>query len=181
MKFPFDDMLPTYEINSPLRRAAFMAETHHESQGFTRIEENLNYGTQGLIRTWPQHFTIKNAPTYAHKPQMIASRAYANRMGNGPESSGDGWTFRGRGLIQITGRENYDAFAAFKGISLADAILYLGTADGALESACWFWQTRRLNAWADQGDIGAITKRINGGYHGLEEREQLYQRYLSHG
>lgn len=181
MKFPFNEMLPKYEIDTPLRRAAFMAQVHHESAGFTRIEENLNYSARGLMNTWPSLFNAKNAAAYAHKPQLIASRAYANRMGNGPESSGDGWTFRGRTLIQITGKDNYSAFASYKGMSLPDAVLYMGTAEGALEAPCWFWKTRGLNAFADQGDIRAITRRINGGYNGLAEREQLYQRYLTHG
>lgn len=97
MKFDFDKFLPQYQITTPRRRAAFLAQCHHESQGFTRIAENLSYGTQALIRCWPSHFNAKNAGCYAHQPAKIANRAYANRMGNGPEKSGDGWLFRGRG------------------------------------------------------------------------------------
>jgi putative chitinase len=178
MKFDFQKLLPQYEINTPLRRAAFMAQVHHESAGFTRIEENLNYSTQGLIRTWPGSFHIKNAGVYAHQPQKIANRAYANRMGNGPESSGDGWRYRGRGLIQITGKSNYSAFASYKGMSPGDVVLYLGTPDGALESACWYWKTHNLNQYADQRELEAITRKINGGLNGLNERNALFHQYL---
>ena len=178
MKFDFDKFLPQYQITTPRRRAAFMAQCHHESQGFTRISENLSYGTKALIRCWPSHFNAKNAGAYAHQPAKIANRAYANRMGNGPESSGDGWLFRGRGLIQITGREMYRAFAKFKGMSLGDVIAYLGTADGALESACWFWSKFGLNPYADRGDIKGMTRIINGGLNGLDDRVALYHRYL---
>jgi len=178
MKFPFEKILPKYGITTPRRRAAFLAQCHHESAGFTRIEENLNYSTQGLIKTWPGDFDAKNAGVYAHQPQKIANRAYANRMGNGPEKSGDGWHFRGRGLIQITGRSNYSAFASFKGMSLDEVVSYLETADGALESACWFWKTHGLNIFADSGSFREITHRINGGYNGEAEREALYHQYL---
>lgn len=178
MKFDFDKFLPRYQITTPRRRAAFLAQCHHESQGFTRIAENLSYGTQALIRCWPNHFNTKNAGCYAHQPAKIANRAYANRMGNGPEKSGDGWLFRGRGLIQITGREMYEAFAKFKGMGLGDVIAYLGTADGALESACWYWDKFGLNTYADEGNIKGMTRIINGGLNGLDDRVVLYRRYL---
>lgn len=178
MKFDFDKFLPLYEITTPRRRAAFLSQCHHESQGFTRIEENLNYGTQALIRCWPGDFDVKNAGCYAHQPAKIANRAYADRMGNGSEKSGDGWLFRGRGLIQITGRANYSAFSSFKEMGLGEAIAYLGTADGALESACWYWKTHGLNVYADQENIKGITRIINGGLNGLDDRMALYHRYL---
>jgi len=178
MKFDFEKFLPQYEINTPRRRAAFMAQIHHESAGFTRIEENLSYSARRLIEIWPLHFTAKNAGVYAHQPRLIASRAYANRMGNGPEKSGDGWKYRGRGLIQVTGKANYAAFASFKGISIDECIAYLETADGALESACWYWKSHGLNAFADQGETEAITRRINGGLNGIAERIALYHKYL---
>ena len=179
MTFDFDKFLPQYKINTPRRRAAFLAQCHHESQGFTRIVENLSYSTQALIRCWPNHFNVKNAGAYAHQPAKIANRAYANRMGNGPESSGDGWLFRGRGLIQITGRAMYEAFAGFKGMPLGDLVEYLGTVDGALESACWYWQKHGLNTYADSGDIKGMTRIINGGLNGLNDRAALYHRYLA--
>ncbi len=178
MKFDFDKFLPQHRINTPRRRAAFLAQCHHESQGFTRIEENLSYGTQALIRCWPNHFNAKNAGCYAHQPAKIANRAYANRMGNGDEKSGDGWLFRGRGLIQITGREMYTAFAEFKAMNLGDVITYLGTADGALESACWYWEKSGLNTYADRGDIKGMTRIVNGGLNGLNDRMVLFHRYL---
>ena len=179
MIFNFDKFLPQYEINTPKRRAAFMAQCHHESEGFTVIEENLNYSSHALLVTWPEHFTFEQSRDYARQPVKIANRAYANRNGNGDEASGDGWMFRGRGLIQTTGRSNYAAFAAFKGLSLLDATTYLSTADGAIESALFFWKTHRLNAYADVEDIKGMTKIINGGYNGLTERETLYHQYLA--
>lgn len=179
MKFNFDKFLPKYEINTPKLRAAFLSQCHYESQGFTRIEENLSYSTLALIQTWPRCFSSKNAGCYAHQPQLIANRAYANRMGNGDENSGDGWRFRGRGLLQITGRNNYTMFAKFLKVTLEETIAYLETPDGAIEGACWYWQANNLNEIAATGDIAALTRHINGGLHGLAERESLYARYLA--
>jgi putative chitinase len=173
------DILEKYEINTPKRVAAFKAQCHHESQGSTRKVENLNYSAQGLMNTWPSRFnTQKLADEYARQPEKIANKVYANRMGNGDEASGDGWKYRGRGFIQITGKDNYQAFSRCKGISLDDAVKYLETDEGALESACWYWQTRGLNGLADTGDIRGITKRINGGTIGIKERTELYNKYL---
>ena len=144
------------------------------------LEENLAYRAETLMRLWPRRWpTMDAALPYDRDPQRIANRAYANRMGNGPESSGDGWLFRGRGLIQITGRAMYEAFAGFKGMPLGDLVEYLGTVDGALESACWYWQTHGLNVYADRGDIKGMTRIINGGLNGLDDRVALYHRYLA--
>jgi putative chitinase len=165
-----------YEINTPLRQAAFMGECCVESAKFTAIQENLNYRASSLHAQWKSHFpTMEIAQQYEHKPEMIANRAYENRMGNGPESSGDGWKFRGKGLIQLTGRDNYQAFADSLQMNIDDAAAYLETFEGAVQSACFFWESRNLNNLADQGNIDQISKIINGGTLGIEERRHFYQ------
>lgn len=172
-------LLPDYEINTPQRIAAFIAQCAHESGNFMFLKENLNYRAESLMRTWPRHFpTMEIAQQYARQPEKIANRAYANRMGNGDEASGDGWRFLGRGLIQLTGRENYSWFAASINISVEEAAEYLQTFEGAAQSACWFWETNNLNRWADTGDIKELTRRINGGFIGLEDRIKHYQHAL---
>lgn len=175
-------LLPDYEINTPQRVAAFVAQCSHESAGFTALRENLNYRWQSLRKIFPKYFpTDELAQEYANKPnkqEAIANRVYANRMGNGPESSGDGWRFCGRGLIQLTGRDNYSWFAASLGISVEEASDYLQTFEGAAQSACWFWETNGLNRWADAGDILTLTKRINGGTIGLDDRIKHYNHAL---
>lgn len=175
-------LFPDYEINTPQRMAAFIAQCAHESANFAILEENLNYRWQTLRKIFPKYFpTDALAQEYASKPnkaQAIANKVYANRMGNGPEESGDGWKYRGRGLIQLTGRQNYSWFAASLEISPEEASEYLGTFEGAAQSACWFWETNNLNRWADTGDILTLTKRINGGTIGLEDRKQHYAHAL---
>ena len=172
-------LLPDYEINTPQRIAAFIAQCSHESGGFMFLKENLNYRAESLMRVWPKYFpTIDIARQYEKKPEKIANRAYANRMGNGPEESGDGWKFAGKGLIQLTGRTNYTWFAASLEISVEEASEYLQTFEGAAQSACWFWENNNLNRFADVGDIKGMTKVINGGYIGLEDREKHYQHAL---
>ena len=170
--------LPDYDINSPRRVAAFVAQCAHESGGFRFLTENLNYRAESLVKTWPRYFNASNANTYAKNPQRIANRAYANRMGNGDEASGDGWRFCGRGLIQLTGRDNYQAFADSIETDINEIPDYLATFEGAVQSACWFWETNNLNKWADLGDILALTKRINGGTLGLDERMKHYTHAL---
>ena len=171
--------LPDYEIDTPKRIAAFLAQCGHESGGFTAIRENLNYRAESLVRVWPKYFpNLEIAKKYEKKPEMIANRAYANRMGNGSEKSGDGWKFCGRGLIQLTGRSNYQAFADSLEISIDDAMEYLQTFEGCVQSACWFWESNKLNQWADKGDMLTLTKRINGGTLGLEDRQKHYQHAL---
>ncbi len=175
-------LLPDYEINTAQRIAAFIAQCSHESAGFTALRENLNYRWQSLRKIFPKYFpTDELAQEYANKPnkqEAIANRVYANRMGNGPESSGDGWRFCGRGLIQLTGRDNYSWFAASLGIPVEEASEYLQTFEGAAQSACWFWETNGLNRWADAGDILTLTKRINGGTIGLDDRIKHYNHAL---
>ena len=176
-----EQLLPDYEINTPQRIAAFIAQCSHESAGFTALKENLNYKAETLSRIWPKYFPPEIAKAYASMPnkqEAIANRAYANRMGNGDEHSGDGWKFCGRGLIQLTGRSNYQAFADSLEMNIEDLPEYLGTFEGAAQSACWFWESNNLNQWADKGDILTLTKKINGGTLGLEDRVKHYEHAL---
>jgi putative chitinase len=169
-------LLPDYEINTPQRMAAFLAQCAHESGGFTAIKENLNYRAVTLRKVFPKYFsTDELAQQYANKPQMIANKVYANRMGNGSEDSGDGYRYCGRGLIQLTGRDNYFWFASSLELTPESASEYMETFEGAAQSACWFWETNNLNQWADKSDILTLTKRINGGTIGLEDRIKHYE------
>jgi putative chitinase len=162
--------------------AAFLAQCSHESGGFTALKENLNYKPATLRKIFGKYFpTDELANEYCNRPnkqEAIANRVYANRMGNGSESSGDGYRYCGRGLIQLTGKDNYFWFAASIGISVEEASEYLQTFEGAAQSACWFWETNKLNQLADVGDILTLTKRINGGTIGLEDRKAHYAHAL---
>ena len=175
----FDQLLPDYEINTPKRVAAFIAQCAHESGGFRFLKENLNYKAESLMKTFPKYFSDKDtANAYAKQPVKIANRVYASRMGNGDEASGDGYRYCGRGLIQLTGKTNYDWFAASLEISATEASEYLETFEGAAQSACWFWESNNLNVEADAGDIKKMTKKINGGYIGLDDRIKHYEHAL---
>jgi len=168
-------ILPDYDITTPQRVAAFLAQTAHESGGYTALHENLNYQAASLCRVWPSHFpNMETANQYAHKPEMIANRAYSGRMGNGDEASGDGWRFCGRGLLQVTGRNNYQSFADSIQTDINQIPDFLQTFEGAVQSACWFWESNNLNQYADSGDFVTMTKRINGGTLGLEDRQARY-------
>lgn len=170
-------VFPKYEINTPKRAAGFLAQCGHESLDFTVLKENLNYGAKGLRATFPKYFPDDaTAAKYERKPEMIANKIYASRMGNGDEASGEGYKFRGRGAIQLTGKENYTKFAASIGKSVDETIAYLETLEGAVESACWFWKSRNLNATCDADDIVKMTKLINGGTIGLEDRKSHYEK-----
>jgi len=175
-------LLPDYEINTPQRIAAFIAQCAHESAGFTALKENLNYRPATLRKLFGKYFpTDALAEEYCAKPnkqEAIANRIYASRMGNGDEASGDGYKYCGRGLIQLTGKYNYQAFADSLQISSEEASQYLSTFEGAAQSACWFWESNNLNQWADKGDIVTLTKRINGGTIGLEDRIKHYEHAL---
>lgn len=165
-----------YEINTVNRAAGFLAQCGHESAGFTVLKENLNYSAEGLTKTFKKYFpTLESATPYARNPEKIANKVYANRMSNGDEASGDGYKFRGRGAIQLTGRDNYSQFAKAVGMTLDEAVADLETLDGAIESACWFWKKNGLNAICDKDDILTMTKRINGGTIGLEDRKKHYE------
>mgnify|MGYP003348101913 FL=1 len=173
-------LLPEYEINTPQRTAAFIAQCAHESGSFMFLKENLNYKPESLVRVFGKYFDLPTAQAYCAKPnkqEAIANRVYANRMGNGDEASGDGWRFAGKGLIQLTGRTNYTWFAASLGISVEEASEYLQTFEGAAQSACWFWETNNLNQYADSGDILTMTKKINGGTIGLADRQKHYEEF----
>ena len=174
-----DQLLDDYEINTPLRVAHFVAQCAHESGNFVFIKENLNYRAESLTKTWPRLFpTMEIARQYEKQPERIANRAYGNRMGNGDEASGDGWRYCGRGLIQLTGKDNYTFFAGSLGISVEDAADYLATFEGAAQSACWYWEQNNLNRFADANDAKGLTRAINGGYLGLEDRIKHTQHAL---
>lgn len=175
-------LLPDYNINTPQRIAAFIAQCAHESGNFRVLRENLNYRWESLRRVFPKYFpddaTAQRYASLPNKQEAIANRVYANRMGNGPEESGDGWRYCGRGLIQLTGRINYQDFADSIETPLDQITAYLGTFEGAAQSACWFWEKNNLNQYADSGDIKEMTRRINGGYLGLEDRIKHYEHAL---
>ncbi len=177
-----NEILPEYEINTPPRVAAFIAQCAHESGGFRALKENLNYKAATLRKLFPKYFpddAIANRyASMPNKQEAIANRIYGGRMGNGPEESGDGFRYCGRGLIQLTGKDNYTWFAASLEISVEEAAEYLQTFEGAVQSACWFWENNNLNQWADKGDILTMTKRINGGTIGLEDRIKHYNHAL---
>ena len=172
-------LLPDYEINTPQRIAAFIAQCAHESGNFVFLSENLNYKAESLVKIFSKYFKdIGTAKQYEKQPAKIANKIYADRMGNGNEASGEGFKYRGRGLIQLTGKTNYTWFAASLEITPEEAAEYMGTFEGAAQSACWFWETNKLNQWADKGDIEKMTKIINGGTIGLEDRKKHYAHAL---
>jgi putative chitinase len=171
--------LPDYDIASPQRVAAFLAQCAHESGGFRAIKENLNYRPETLRKVFPKYFPSDAlAQQYAHNQEAIANKVYANRMGNGPEESGDGFRYCGRGLIQLTGKQNYQNFADSIETPVEDVPAFLATFEGAVQSAAWFWEANNLNQYADSGDILTMTKRINGGTIGLEDRKKHYEHAL---
>ena len=181
-----------FQINTPQRIAAFLAQTSHESGGYTMLSENLNYRAATLAACWPNRFAVLGAdkkpvkdaqgkltPTavansIAGKPELIANLVYSGRMGNGPAESGEGWLYRGRGLKQLTGKFNYTQCGAELGIDLVGNPDLLLEPLYAARSAGWFWKANNLAAFADVGDIKGMTKKINGGYIGLEARQALY-------
>ena len=168
-----------YEINTPERIAGFLAQTGHESGGFRFTTEDLHYRAEALTRVWPTRFPLGIAESYAMQPEKIANRAYCDRMGNGNEASGDGWKYRGRGLIQLTGKDNYAAFSLdADNEALVNPDLVAETELAAL-SAGWFWVDKGLNALADAKDIVGMSKRVNGGINGLDDRQMRYSRLIS--
>lgn len=184
-----EQLLPDYDINTPQRIAAFVAQCAHESGNFTTLKENLNYKPATLRRLFPKYFpTDELAEEYCRKPnkqEAIANRIYANRMGNSSEfdTADPPSKWIGRGLIQLTGRQNYQNFADSievdgRPLDINEVPEYLATFEGAAQSACWFWETNKLNQWADAGDILTLTKRINGGTIGLNDRIKHYKHAL---
>jgi putative chitinase len=170
--------IPEDMIENPNRISGFLAQTSYESGRYKFLMENLNYSDKGLLRTFPKYFNESNVTQYARRPEAIANRIYANRMGNGDEASGDGWKYCGRGLIQLTGKNNYTAFAKSENLELELVAPFLMSYAGAVKSAVWFWYKNNLNETADVGDLLMMTKKINGGTHGLAERTAEYTRIL---
>lgn len=166
-----------FEINTPARKAMFIAQTAHESGNFNAVEENLNYQAKALMAFWPKKFAGV-ADEYARKPEKIANRAYCDRMGNGPEASGEGFKYRGRGLIQLTGKDNYRACGKALGLDLLTDPDQVAKNPVAVLSAGWFWDTRKLNQWADKEDVTTVTKKINGGTIGLADRTAHFHHIL---
>jgi len=172
------EVMEFYEINTPRRMAAFLAQCAHESGNFRTVRENLNYSADGLKKIFPKYFRDRDPQDYHRQPEKIANVVYSNRMGNGDEASGDGWRYCGRGLIQLTGKTNYKTCSDWLEVDFMDETEWLETPEGASWSAGWFWDSRDLNALADKGDIKMITKRINGGFIGLEDRIEHYETAL---
>lgn len=163
-----------FAIATPARISAFIAQCGHESAQLTQLIENLNYGAQALQSTWPTRFPAALAAQAARKPEQIANIAYASRMGNGPESSGDGFRYRGRGLFQVTGKSNYAACGEALGLDLINHPELLEQPEHAAMSAAWYWATHGLNTLADAGEFSKITQVINGGQNGADDRLALY-------
>lgn len=161
-----------FGIVTALQQSHFLGQLAHESAQFRVLIENLNYSAEALLRTWPSRFTATTAAQYARQPERIANRVYASRMGNGDEASGDGWRYRGRGLIQLTGRENYSAYsrALYRDTRIVSAPERVAEPADAALSAGWYWSTRGINAMADRDDVAAVTRAINGGLHGYDDR-----------
>lgn len=177
------DILPKYDITTEARVAGFIAQCAHESGNFMTLEENLNYREETLLKVFPRYFGAgkRNAAEYAKNPEKIANYVYmdefrTSKMGNVKE--GDGWRFRGRGLKQLTGRENYTNFGKSVGMTAEQAADYVATEKGAIESACWFWNAKKLNDVADTGDVVKMTKIINGGDIGLADRQARYKKAM---
>lgn len=181
------DILPKYDITTPERVVGFITQCAHESNNFRSLEENLNYSVDALTRVFPRYFTGangRNPREYARNPEKLANYVYMDKYRSragalGNTQPGDGWRFRGRGIKQITGRNNYAAFGRTVGMTAEQASDYIATKRGALESACWFWSSRNLNRFADRRDIVGLSRAINGGNIGLADRRNRWNRGLS--
>lgn len=174
-------VLPEYKIDTKLRLCHFLAQILHESGNLKYKSENLNYSAKALRSVFGKYFkTDEIANEYARKPEKIANKVYANRMGNGNEASGDGWKYRGRGLIQLTGKNNYTICGQSIKLNLINnPDLLITTPEASVKAACWFWNKNNLNGLADKDDIKTITKRINGGYNGIDDRTDILKRAKS--
>lgn len=168
-------VLPQANITTKNQVHCFLAQCGHESGEFNVLRENFNYSADGLVKIFPKYFTPTTAAQYARQPAKIANKVYANRMGNGPEESGDGFKYRGVGLIQVTGKDNITrcSKALYNDLRLVDSPEILLGKEEAVKSACWFWTANNLNTYADKLDIVTLTKKINGGQIGLEARKTL--------
>jgi putative chitinase len=170
------EILPLWSVDTIERVAMFVAQCGHESAGFRVLSENLNYSAKALNTIFPKYFRRagRDANDYHRQPEKIANVIYANRMDNGDSDSGDGWRFRGGGILQLTGRYNYTQFGKAVEMSPEEAVEYVRTKKGALDRACWFWDTNNINKWCDAMDVVGATKRINGGTIGLDDRKKHY-------
>lgn len=185
-ELPLREACARFGIDTPKRLAAFYAQIGHESASLSRTVENLNYSARGLLRTWPSRFDAALAERFARKPEAIANHVYGGRMGNGPELTGDGWRYRGRGLIQITGKANYEAITELLvNQKPPDAVPDFVLQPELLESPQWaamtagaYWHDHDLNALADAGDLDRMTRIINGGLNGLADRKARYARAM---
>lgn len=179
---PLKQYMPLYGIDTAKRIAAFIAQIAHESGDFTRVSENLNYSAAGLAGTWKTRYALSDgkpnelALKIQRNPEAIANHTYSNRYGNGDVASGDGWRYRGRGLKQLTFKDNYARCAKDTGLPLVDQPDLLELPEGAVISACWFWEHNRLNRFADADDFDGLTRAINGGYNGLDQRKSYWAR-----
>ena len=193
---PIIETCVEFEINTPQRIAGFLAQTSHESGGYTMLTENLNYRASTLAACWPNRFAemvnkkpkkdakgalipTKVALAIEKKPELIANMVYSNRMGNGTAESGEGWKYRGRGLKQLTGKDNYKRCGEALGVDLVANPDLLLEPMFAARSAGWFWKVNNLSSFADNADIKGMTKKINGGYIGLEQRQALYNKIMA--
>ena len=174
-----NDCCAKYEINTSLRMANFLAQVCHESNSFRAVSENLNYSAKALRGVFGKYFKDDEiAEEYARQPEKIANRVYANRMGNGDEDSGDGWAYRGRGLMQLTGKNNYQSFSdAYGADAVGEPVRVAEDPELCVAVAGWYWDSNKLNALADEDDVKKITKKINGGYNGLGDREEKLARF----
>lgn len=172
-------VLPDYGITTKKQIAHFIGQTAHESGEYNILKENLNYSAEGLCKVWPKRFTPAIAGTYGRNPEKIANKVYCDRMGNGNEASGDGWKYRGRGCIQTTGKANYEKFSKDCGKTLDEAVSYCETLDGAIASGAFFWKSNNLNRFCDKDDYIGLTKAINGGTHGIDDRTNKTKKALS--
>lgn len=194
---PIIETCVEFEINTPQRIAGFLAQTSHESGGYSMLTENLNYRASTLAACWPNRFAemgadkkpkkdakgalipTKVAHSIANKPELIANLVYSSRMGNGAPQTGEGWKFRGRGLKQLTGKDNYARCGRDLGVDLVSHPDLLLEPVYAARSAGWFWKVNKLSEYADNGDIKGMTKKINGGFIGLKERQDLYNKIMA--
>lgn len=171
-----NDTMKKYEINTTLRICHFLSQILHESGKFRAVKENLNYSADGLNKVFKKYFpTLESATPYARNQEKIANKVYGSRMGNGDEKSGDGFRYKGRGFLQLTGKENYTLLSKDTGVDFIKKPELLETYEYASLSAGWFWNKNKLNLIADKDDVLTLTKRINGGTNGLQDRKSLLE------
>jgi len=177
---PLNETFQKYDISTPARQASFIGQCQHESDNFRTLEENLHYSAPRLMAVWPSRFpSLDVAAQYANNPEKLANKIYSGRMGNGDEESGEGYAYRGRGLIQMTGKESYANCGSGLGMDFIGNPNWLVDPKYAALSAGWFWNKKGLNNLADAQDYETMTKRINGGLNGLDDRKAKIVKALS--